>query len=147
MNSYAFLFPTLKVSFSSQTTSLFVCWGKVFSAVNKNVGSKSQVTVTREKSVHALPYTSQRSHDILLATITTLSIYHLHLELCASNLLKQDLLLFPNHQKRFQSNQFYWCKLLSIQSILLEYLQMFFLFMSHLVSKNLFEQVFLENEK
>lgn len=51
MNHYTFLFPTLKVSFSSQTTSLFVCRGKVFSAVNKNVGSKAQVTANRKKSV------------------------------------------------------------------------------------------------
>lgn len=51
MNHYTFLFPTLKVSFSSQTPSLFVCWGKVFSVVNKNVGSKAQVTANRKKSV------------------------------------------------------------------------------------------------
>lgn len=50
-NRYTFLLPTLKVSFSSQTTSLFVCQGKVFSAVNKNVGSKAQVTANRKKSV------------------------------------------------------------------------------------------------
>lgn len=50
MNRYRFLSPTLKVSFSSQTTSLFVCQGKDFSAVNKNVGSKAQVTANRKKS-------------------------------------------------------------------------------------------------
>lgn len=92
MKSYTFLFPTPKVSFSSQTTSLFVCRGKVFSTVNKNLGSKTQVTATRKKSVSMHYY---RFHDIPLATITTLSIYHLHLELCASNLFKTGFAFVP----------------------------------------------------
>lgn len=150
MNHYTFLFQTLKVSFSSKNTALFVCWGECFfSAVNKTLDSEAQATANRKKVyVHALPNTRQSCQYILLTRTTTLSIYHLYLELCVAVTFQSRICFCSLISKRdFKAIKFYWCKHLCIQCILLEYLQMFSLFMNHLVSRNLFEQVFLENEK
>lgn len=115
MNHYTFLFPTLKVSFSSQTTSLFVCQGKVFSAVHKNVGSKAQVTATRKK-------TRSMHYHIPAKGPTTFYLPQLLLGVSIIYTLSCVLVTFYNRicfcslitKRDFKAIKFYWCRLLSI---------------------------------
>lgn len=135
--------------FKQKHSIIRVLGGCFFSAADKNLDSEAQATANRKKVYfHALPNTRQNCQYIRLTRTTTLSIYHLYLELCVAVTFQSRICFCSLISKRdFKAIKFYWCKHLCIQCILLEYLQMFSLFMNHLVSRNLFEQAFLENEK
>lgn len=144
-NGYTFFFHTLEVSFSSKTTALFACQG-FFSAVNKNVDSEALAKANRKMHVsmhYQKPGKAANTYHLPESPLWVYIIYTLNYALvtfwsriCFCSLISK---------RDFKAIKFYWCKCLSIQCIFLGYLQMFFLLMNHLVSRNLFEQVFLEN--
>lgn len=140
MNHHTFLFHTLKVSFLRKNTALFVSQGgRFFSAVNKIVDSEAQATANRKKCMsthYQIPAKAANIYYLPELLLWVYIVYTLNymlvtfwIRICFCSLTSK---------RDFKAIKFYWCKRLSIQCIFLEYLQMFFLFMNHLVRRNLF---------